>query len=205
MSPRAPKPPPDDTGDMEPSRIRLLEAAEQILITDGQVGVTTRKVAAVAGLNHGLVHYYFGTLDELFIQVFEGFTARLLDRQRLLYGADGPFLDKWREAMRYLEMDVADGYQKVWAELYSRALNRPELLPRLAAGYEAWRVILRAAFAQPYRDFGLADSGLSLEDWVTLVITFNAGMGMEMIAGVRTGHRQLLRSLDEWLAARSPR
>jgi hypothetical protein len=84
-------------------------------------------------------------------------------------------------------------------------LNRPELLPRLAAGYAAWRSILRQAFRQPYHDFHMAELGLTLDDWVTLVITFNAGMGMEMVAGVRTGHRHLLRSLDRWLAARSPR
>lgn len=187
----------------EASRTRLVDAAERILVSDGHIGVTTRRVAVEAGLNHGLIHYYFGSLDELFAEVFDRFTRRLLERQREMYAAERPFLEKWREAMAYLEADVTDGYQKVWAELYNRALGRAELRPRLAAGYEAWREILREAFAVPYRDLGLHDTGLSLEALVTLVVTFNAGLGMEMLAGVRTGHAALLDDVDRILTARS--
>ncbi len=187
----------------EESRGRLLDAAERILVRDGHAGVTTRRVGAEAGLNHGLIHYYFGSLDELFVQVFDRFTERLLERQRVLYSADVPFLEKWRAAMSYLEEDVSDGYQKVWAELYNRSLSRPHLGPRLAAGYEGWRSILQEAFAQPYEDLDMASTGLSMEDLVTLVVTFNAGLGMEMLAGVRTGHRSLLRAIESLLSARS--
>jgi hypothetical protein len=45
----------------------------------------------------------------------------------------------------------------------------------------------------------LAQSGLSLESWVTLVVTFNAGLGMEQLAGVHTGHRELLADIDAWM------
>jgi AcrR family transcriptional regulator len=182
-----------------PSREHLLDAAERILVRDGHAGVTTRRVGAEAGLNHGLIHYYFGSLDELFLQVFERFTARLLQRQRLLYAAEQPFIETWRQAMAYLDADVADGYQKVWGELYSRALNSPELRPRLADAYEQWREVLRSGLRRGYEQYGLAQSGLSLESWVTLVVTFNAGLGMEQLAGVHTGHRELLADIDAWM------
>lgn len=182
-----------------------MQAAERILVRDGHVGVTTRRVSAEAGVNHGLIHYYFGSLDELFLQVFESFTERLLERQRALYAADQPFLETWRQAMAYLEQDVADGYQKVWGELYSRALNAPDLKIRLVKAYDLWRDVLRDGLRRGYDEHGLAGLGLSLESWVTLVITFNAGLGMEHVVGVRTGHHELLQDIDRWLAQRSPR
>ena len=41
----------------------LIEAAERVLARDGRTGLTTRRLAAEAGLNPGLVHYHFGSID----------------------------------------------------------------------------------------------------------------------------------------------
>jgi AcrR family transcriptional regulator len=81
----------------------LLDAAERLLVEVGAAGFTTRKVAEEAGSNHGLVHYYFGSIEQLLVRVLERFTERLIERQRQMYAADVPFLDRWRTAMGYLE------------------------------------------------------------------------------------------------------
>ena len=65
----------------------LLDAAERLLIETGYAGLTTRGVAAEAGVNHGLVHYYFGSMEELLLQVLERFTERLVERQTAMYEA----------------------------------------------------------------------------------------------------------------------
>ena len=91
----------------------LLDAAERLLVELGHAGVTTRRVAEAAGVNHGLVHYYFGSIEHLLVRVLERFTARLTERQRELYAAPVPFREKWRTAMRYLLQDDA-AYEKVW-------------------------------------------------------------------------------------------
>src|SRR6476620_10207593 len=57
---------------------------------------------AAAGVNHGLVHYYFGSNENLLVRALERFTERLIARQRELYAAGLPFAEKWRTAMRYL-------------------------------------------------------------------------------------------------------
>ena len=49
-------------------------------------------------VNMGLVHYYFGTMDEVLCGS-ERFTARLIERLRVMYEADVPFVEKWRTAM----------------------------------------------------------------------------------------------------------
>src|SRR5579864_3062598 len=83
----------------------FLDAAERLLVSVGYANITTRKLAEEAGLNHGLVHYYFGSMQELLVQVLERFTDRLIARQRAMYAANIPFIEKWRTAMRYLEED----------------------------------------------------------------------------------------------------
>ncbi|HZJ52389.1 MAG TPA: helix-turn-helix domain-containing protein [Actinomycetota bacterium] len=62
-----------------------MNAAERLLITEGHAAISTRRVAEEAGVNHGLVHYYFGSMEELFVQVLERFTQRLIERQRETY------------------------------------------------------------------------------------------------------------------------
>src|SRR5688500_19968474 len=76
----------------------FLDAAERLLVEVGHAGITTRRLAAEAGANQGLVHYYFGSLDELLVQVLERFTERLITRQRAMYAADAPCIEKWRTA-----------------------------------------------------------------------------------------------------------
>src|SRR5215217_5523669 len=92
----------------------LLDAAERLLVEVGAAGITTRRVAEAAGANHGLVHYYFGSVEQLLVRVLERFTERLIGRQREMYATDVPFLEKWRTAMAYLDEDRP--YQKIRSE-----------------------------------------------------------------------------------------
>src|SRR5205823_13649069 len=52
------------------TRAKLLDADEKLLLEEGYAAVTSRRVAAKAGLKPQLVHYYFRTMDDLFIEVF---------------------------------------------------------------------------------------------------------------------------------------
>src|SRR5438045_5737434 len=83
----------------------LFDAAERLLVDIGYAGVTTRRLAEEAGVNNGLVHYYFGSNENLLVRTLERFTERLITRQRDLYAADMPFVEKWRTAMRCLVSD----------------------------------------------------------------------------------------------------
>src|SRR5439155_14977874 len=119
----------------------LLDAAERLLVEVGYAGITTRRLAEEAGVNHGLVHYYFGSIENVLVRTLERFTKRLIARQKAMYAEDVPFLEKWRTAMRYLvEEDVR--YEKVWLELQALAWNRPEMRERLASVDGQWRSVL---------------------------------------------------------------
>ncbi|HET7647202.1 MAG TPA: TetR family transcriptional regulator [Gaiellaceae bacterium] len=174
----------------------LLDAAERLLVGVGYAAITTRRLAEEAGVNHGLVHYYFGSNDALLVRALERFTERLIDRQRELYASDRPFLEKWRTAMEFLvSEDLA--YEKIWLELQALAWNRPDLRERLAHVNAEWRAVLTEAFAEPHRELGLE---LPLEALVSLVMTFNLGIIVERLGGIEHGHAELLAWVDEWLS-----
>jgi AcrR family transcriptional regulator len=62
------------------TRAALLDCAEGLMLDQGYAAVTYRKVAARAGVVVGLVHYYFPTLDELFVALLRRRTDRNLER-----------------------------------------------------------------------------------------------------------------------------
>jgi TetR/AcrR family transcriptional regulator len=173
----------------------LLDAAERLLVEAGHAGITTRRLADEAGVNHGLVHYYFGSIENLLVRTLERFTERLVERQRAMYAADMPFIEKWRTAMRYLvEEDIR--YEKVWLELQALAWNRPEMRERIAHINAEWRGVLAEAFAEPRRELGIE---MPLEALVSLVVTFNIGIIVERLSGITTGHAELLDWIDSFL------
>ena len=183
----------------------LLDAAERMLVTDGYARITTRSVAAEAGVNHGLVHYYFGSMEELLLQVLERFTGRLVERQREMYSADVPFLEKWRSAMRYLDEDYAAGYPKIWLELQAMSWNQPHLQDRVRHVDEEWRSTLRTAFDEALDEHGLDRDSYPLEAVLALVMTFNKGFQLEQVSGIQGGHEDLLAWIDGWLASQGRR
>ncbi len=175
----------------------LLDAAERLLVDVGYADITTRRLAEEAGVNNGLVHYYFGSNENLLVRTLERFTERLIARQRDLYAADMPFIEKWRTAIRYLASeDVA--YEKVWLELQALAWNNHDLRGRLARVNDEWRAVLTEAFEQPRRELGI---DMPLEAFVSLVMTFNIGIIVERLGGIETGHRELLDWIDAWLSS----
>jgi AcrR family transcriptional regulator len=180
----------------------VLDAAEALLVEVGYAAITVRKLADRAGVNHGLVHYYFGSMEEVFLQTLERFTDRLIDRQTRLYAAEVPFVDKWRTAMAYLSADFESGYQKVWLELQAMAWNHGEMRDRVAAVVGRWQGVLQPAFELGLEELGLDKARFPPYVVVTLVRTFNEGLMLEHLSGVTTGHAELLAAIDQWLAER---
>ena len=175
---------------------RFLEAAERLIVESGYAAITTRSLAEAAGLNAGLVHYHFGSIEQLLARVLARFTERLIERQRALYAADVPFPQKWRQAMRYLDEDRESGYQKMWLELQALAWNRPALRDHVTRVHGEWRAVLREAFERARVELALE---VPVDVLVALVMTFNEGIILERLSGVDSGHRELLAWIDEQL------
>jgi AcrR family transcriptional regulator len=77
------------------TRRRLLEATAQIMHDEGYAGATSRRVAAKAGVRQPLVHYYFPTMDDLFLAVLREGADDALDQMRAALTNDDPLRALW--------------------------------------------------------------------------------------------------------------
>ena len=178
----------------------FLDAAERLLIGVGYSGISTRRLAEEAGANHGLVHYYFGSMENLFVRVLERFTERLVERQREMYArTDISGVEKWKTAMGYLESDLAAGYPKIWLELQALGWNQPDLAERVAQVNREWRDVLTDAFDLMMSEYGVDRERFPLAALVSLALTFNEGIMVERLSGISAGHRDLMDMIERWL------
>src|SRR6188508_2133338 len=77
------------------TRAQLLDAAERLLLEEGYAAVTSRRVAARADLKPQLVHYYFRTMDDLFLEVFRRRAEANVARIEKAVGDEPSLRDLW--------------------------------------------------------------------------------------------------------------
>ena len=74
----------------------LLDAAEELLLEEGYAAVTSRRVAEQAGLKPQLVHYYFRTMEDLFLEVFRRRAEQGLEVLATALASPQPLWALWR-------------------------------------------------------------------------------------------------------------
>src|SRR5258705_13900931 len=79
----------------EATRVALIEASAQIMLDEGYAAATSRRVAAKAGVKPALVHYYFPSMDDLFVAVLRDKAETNLQRQRQAIAAEEPLHALW--------------------------------------------------------------------------------------------------------------
>src|SRR5882762_3486027 len=96
----------------------LLEAAKKVLRQNGYAKLSTRDVAAAAGVPLSQIHYHFGSKQGMVLALFEHLNSQLLDRQNVLFHDSTLKLsEQWDRACDYLDEDIASGYVRVLQEL----------------------------------------------------------------------------------------
>ncbi len=77
------------------SRAALLDATEQVMLEDGYAAVSSRRIAQQAGLKPQLVHYYFRTMEDLFLAAFRRRAEKGLERQSQVLASGQPLRALW--------------------------------------------------------------------------------------------------------------
>ncbi len=178
----------------------LMDVAEQLLYEEGYARVTTRAVADVAGVKHGLVHYYFGSMEELLTQTLERFVDQLADALEALYNDPGlSFADKWRLGSRFWVEEPTSRFPKILMELLAVGWNIPTLKARLTGVHARFRAIFEYHFGQALRDYGVDEQRYPLKVIVAAVTSFQLGLIVEGLSDVREGHQELLDWIQAWV------
>ena len=181
----------------EATRLRILDAARDLLVEHGYGGTSTRAVADRAETQLSLVHYHFGGKQQLLVAVLERENEALLERQRELYAQPGPLARSGASPARFLDEDIRSGYVRVLWELWAAGLEDEELAARWREAMGGWRTLLESVFTTWAAEL---DVELPFSPRVLASLTANVfqGIEIELLAGVtdeEAPHREALDAL----------
>jgi AcrR family transcriptional regulator len=108
----------------EEKRRVILDATEEVLLKEGYGAVTSRSVAAAAGIKAPLIHYYFPTIDDLLVALLQRRSDRIVGRMSDALTSDQPLTTWW---------EVASDRRgtSLFVELMAAANHRPLLKAEL--------------------------------------------------------------------------
>ena len=186
------------------TRDAIIDGAYALLLHEGVGGISTRRIAARADVNQALVHYHFGSVDQLMVEVLNRLAIEVMGRYRDRYTGEQPFVEKYRADMNdLLTEDLHGGWGKVWLEAVALALNSPELLESFLAEQRlpARRFIedeVLHAMGRSDRQAREDAEGIS-----ALIAMVRSGLVIDRLTGASRGHNRAIELLGEFLAERA--
>ena len=182
------------------TKARILEAAFQRLAREGYGALSIREIGRDAGVNHALVNYHFKSKEQLVIAVLDEANKRLLARQERLYAAPGSYADKWAQARRFYENDLASGFVRVLMELHAASMSNPVLRDAFAPRMNAWFEVVGKAVADAF-DYYELDLPVPPQVVATWICNFWMGTELAMLAGTgqRESHLAALAAVEDLL------
>src|SRR5438105_2058197 len=175
------------------TRAQLLDAAERLLLDEGYAAVTSRRVAAEAGLKPQLVHYYFRTMDDLFLEVFRRRADQNLARFERAMAEDDSLGALWR-----LNADARGASFNI--EFVALANHRKAVRAEIARYAERSRAMQLDAMKKALRNAEV--DGMPPVVALLLMTGLGQVLGLEDALGITAGHEETRAYVDRVI--RSP-
>ena len=135
------------------TRAALLEAAERLMLEEGYAAVTSRRVAAEAGLKPQLVHYYFRTMDDLFLALFRQRAGQSLEGQARALASEQPLWALW-------ELSRDPRGTALTMEFTAMANHRKAIRAEIAASAERYRAEQLRGIRELFARYGVDEDVL---------------------------------------------
>lgn len=162
----------------------LLDAAERLMLEEGYAGVTSRRLAARAGLKPQLVHYYFRTMDDLFLALFRRRADQGLERQARALDSAQPLWSLW-------ELSRDPRGTALTMEFTALANHRKAIQAELSASAERYRAGLLEAFTSVLARYGIDETEYPPVVCAVLLTSISTMLVIEQaMLGVSTGHAE---------------
>jgi AcrR family transcriptional regulator len=177
------------------TRTSILDAARSVLRERGYASLSTREVAAVAGVPLSQIHYHFGSKQGMVLALFEYLNAELLERQNAMFADPSKTLsEQWDLACDYLDDDLATGYVRVIQELLAAGWANPEIGRVVRDGMMGWVELLTDLARRAQENYGSLGP-FTPEDIAALVSAAFIGMEAYLLLGLEEQGMPLRRSL----------
>ena len=175
------------------TRAQLLDAAEGLLIEDGYAAVTSRRVAARAGLKPQLVHYYFRTMDDLFLEVFRRRAEENVARIERAVAADGSLHALWQ-----LNADLRGASFNI--EFVALANHRKAIRAEIARYAERFRAAQLEALTVALAARGVSEEQMPPIAALLLMTGLTQVLTLEEALGVTAGHDTTIAFIEKAIA-----
>ncbi|GAA4635425.1 TetR/AcrR family transcriptional regulator [Mycolicibacterium sediminis] len=170
----------------------LLDAAEQLMLEDGYAAVTSRRVAERAGLKPQLVHYYFRTMDDLFIEVFRRMSKLGLEAHAEVLKSDQPLWAMW-------EFGSDPHVARLTMEFMGLANHRKALRAEIAVFADRFREQQVEVMTAALKRYGQERSDVPAVVWAVFATSVSRVLVLEQSLGISFGHEEMLSFCEEWL------
>jgi AcrR family transcriptional regulator len=179
------------------TRTKLLDAAEHLLVQEGYAAVTSRRVGAEAGLKPQLVHYYFRTMDDLFLEVLRRRAEADLAGFERAIARDGSLRSIWTL--------TADPRGAAFiTEFAALANHRKSIRAEIARYAERYRAVQLAALTTALADAGIDEADLPPIVAVLLMTGLSQVLALEQRLGMAAGHAETIAYVDDAIRRLDP-
>ena len=175
------------------TRGRLLDAAEQLMLEEGYAAVTSRRLAAKAELKPQLVHYYFRTMDDLFLEVYRRRADESLARFERAIATDCSLGTLWR-----LNADPRGAAFNI--EFATLANHRKAIRAEIAGYAERFRTAQIEALTAALAVDGLAADQLPPVVAHVLMTGLTQVLALEKALGMTAGHDATIEYVERAIA-----
>jgi len=170
----------------------LLDSAEQLMIEEGYAAVTSRRLANKAGLKPQLVHYYFRTMEELFVEVFRRRADEGLQMQQQALQSPQPLWALWR-------FGTDPAFTRISMEFMALANHRKEMRAEIAYYAERFREGEREAVTSALQRYGVDSRDVPPVVWAVLMTSLSRFLVLEQAVGMSSGHAETLELVESYL------
>lgn len=165
----------------------LVDAAEQLLFEQGYAAVTSRRVGARAGLKPQLVHYYFRSMDDLFLEVFRRRADENLARFERAIAAHP------HASVRTLwELNADPRGASFIIEFAALANHRKTIRTEIATYAERFRAMQLEALTDALEEEGVSAEQMPPIVALLLMTGLSQILSIERELGVTAGHEETL-------------
>jgi AcrR family transcriptional regulator len=170
----------------------LLDAAEQLMLEEGYAAVTSRRVAEKAALKPQLVHYYFRTMDDLFLAAFRRRAEEGLEAQAQVLQARQPLWALWR-------FSIDPAATAITMEFIALANHRKALKAEIAYYAERFREEQRKALSMVLDRYGIDPVEVPPLVWSVLMTSVSRVLVIEQALGMSAGHAETVEFVERYL------
>jgi AcrR family transcriptional regulator len=176
------------------TRTALLDAAADVMLEEGYAAVSTRRLAQRAGVNNGLVSYYFGTMDSLFIELFRRGAERSLARLRQVLRSPQPLWALWE-----LTHDFSSN--ALTMEFIALANHRKAIKAEIAEYSRTFRTLQLDALSEVITGYGVDPERWPPASLILVMAASSRFLHIEDAFDVHIGHAELVAAIEREITA----